>query len=199
MSVQWLALPDEVLLAILRWLGPCSLLNAARVCKHWRALARDDACWRVHWVRAQLIPSVCGVLQLPEVAGIALWKSYHWLFLVRPLTQMEALLRAGLKILSLFAFPADSHRVRIHPMEPDVVSKWSFKVIAPGMAQMVVHLHKNSDVLCLRWVQCKQGYRIRPGAKDVQCADWNRFYTLTRGSDVDTQSEWRPWLTVERI
>lgn len=47
--MMWL--PPEVWLRIFSHLGPCSLLNAANVSHEWRALARDNSCWRRHYDR----------------------------------------------------------------------------------------------------------------------------------------------------
>lgn len=129
---------------------------------------------------------------------MSLWLSYTLTFLAAPECQGDREIQTCFKVLSLFAFPAGTHGVL--KRLADTSSVWSFKVCVKSLAVIVVHLHNDDDLLCVRYWRCVDGYRVVfPYGGTVLVADWNRYYTLTRGSDAQCKPELRPWAVVERI
>jgi hypothetical protein len=186
-------LPYEIWLAIFKWCGPITLLKASGVCRDWLAMTRDDSCWKHHWERAKAI-----VLTTSPVVCHSGWPLWHQ-YCTRYLAGGRAADRLKLESLISFAENVKAGIAAIvYPNTPDDHVIWSWTIRVEGVVHFELHAHKETHYLCIGSLQCFNGHRLTWDMKhDVLVNDWNRYYTLTRGSDAVVPAELRAWAVIE--
>lgn len=178
----------EVLLHIFSFLGPCSLLSCASVCREWMELARANACWNRHVSRIlKALPFL-----RPQFNQLPLYATYQRL-LLSPIPTLDKKRQSHRYALHFLAMCDISHlnpdmTVRIVPaLDTDDFYAWAVEIVLGPVVTLYIHMHVCSGKLCIRYERSIPGF---PFPARV-CAEfhhtniqWERYHALCRDSDA---------------
>jgi len=174
---------------IFTWLGPCSLLNCAQVCKVWRECAHDERLWLRHHLRvlSQLGPYA---LDPPGPFPNATWNKFRfnllqqwprWQAIDASLCSMPEGWKFG------YQHHEQQHRYKVkftwRLPHSDGVMYWVTDEIPPG--------HEP----CLKIIYMSESWKLQINGH-VNPRALRRFYTIVRDSDCRGVREDCLWLTV---